>query len=136
MANNTQWMVSLLAVVAPLVAIPLTIITFYLRSLREHNEAAGAEQNRRLEAVEEMLTDLQRSLAEFERDYASKEEWLRECMHARRTIEQLARATTRHETLLSTALSGCRGLDEGRARSGTAAGHDQEVHNAEDDRNG
>lgn len=37
-------------------------------------------------------------LAEFERDYTTKEEWLRECMLARRSLEQLNEAAVRMET--------------------------------------
>ncbi len=90
----------LLTVLTPLVAVPLTVITFYLRSLRDHQELWHAELARRLESVEASTLDLRKTLAEFERYYTTKEEWLRECMHARRTLEQLIETTTRIETVL------------------------------------
>ncbi|MCH7592862.1 MAG: hypothetical protein IH989_08800 [Planctomycetes bacterium] len=47
---------------------------------------------------------LGRALADFERDYATKEEWLRECTIARGTLERLKESTVRIETRLE---SGC-----------------------------
>ena len=89
---------TLLTILTPLVAVPLTMITFYLRSLREHQISRHAEVVRRLESAESALGELRKALTEFERDYTSKEEWLRECMLARRTLEQLREATVRIET--------------------------------------
>ena len=90
----------LLTVLTPLVAVPLTVITFYLRSLREHQVTWHAELVRRIEAAEAGLAQTRGTLAQFERDYTSKEEWLRECMHARRVLEQVTAATVRLETTL------------------------------------
>jgi hypothetical protein len=92
-----------LTVLTPLVAIPLTVITFYLRAIREHQLSWHGECVRRIEAVEAAAGRLRTTIAEFERDYTTKEEWLRECMHARGRIEQLTEATVRIETLISTA---------------------------------
>ena len=89
---------TLLTILTPLVAVPLTVITFYLRSLREHQVSWHAELVRRVESVEASTLDLRKALGEFERDYTTKEEWLRECMHARRTLEQLSEMTIRMET--------------------------------------
>ena len=90
----------LLAVLTPLVAVPLTVITFYLRSLREHQVTWHVELVRRIEAAEAGLAQARVALGQFERDYTSKEEWLRECMHARRILEQVTAATVRIETTL------------------------------------
>ncbi|MFQ5415323.1 MAG: hypothetical protein ACE5E6_12775 [Phycisphaerae bacterium] len=88
----------LLTVLTPLVAVPLTIITFYLRSLRDHQLNAHAQLIRRVEAGEATARDLQRTLADMERDYTTKEEWLRECMHLRRIVEHLTEVTARIES--------------------------------------
>ncbi len=88
----------LLAVLTPLVGIPLTLITFYLRSLREHQVSWHDELVRRVELLEGALVDLRKTLTEFERDFTGKEEWLRECMHTRRVLERLIEATVRIET--------------------------------------
>ncbi len=91
---------ALLTILTPLVAIPLTVITFYLRSLREHQVSWHAELVRRVESVEASTVALRTTIAELERDFTTKEEWLRECMLARRTLEQLSEATVRIETTL------------------------------------
>lgn len=87
----------LLTVMAPLVAVPLTLITFYLRSLREHQLTLHAQVERRVTACETGLDELRRRLAEVEREYTTKEEWLRESLHARQVLEQL-RGTGAKET--------------------------------------
>ena len=89
---------SFLAILTPLVAVPLTVITFYLRSLREHQVSWHAELIRRVESQERSSVELRKVLTDFERDYTSKEEWLRECMLARRTLEQLKESAVRLET--------------------------------------
>ncbi len=89
-----------LTVLTPLVAVPLTVITFYLRAIREHQLSWHAEWTRRLERVEGATGELRKALADLERDYATKEEWLRECLHSRRRLEQLTEATVRLEALL------------------------------------
>lgn len=93
-----------LTILTPLVAVPLTVITFYLRSLREHQVSWHSELVRRVESVETSLADLRKALNEFERDYTTKEEWLRECMLARRTLEQLKETTVRIETTMQSIL--------------------------------
>jgi hypothetical protein len=85
------------AVLAPLVAVPLAAITFYLRSLREYQVIRHAELVRRFELVESVASDLRKSVAAFERDYTTKEEWLRECMYARGRVERIADAVARLE---------------------------------------
>ena len=83
-----------------IVAIPLTILTFYLRSLREQHASWQRELIRRIDMMESAMTELRKGLAELERDYTTKEEWLRECMYARRMIQQLIETTVRIETVI------------------------------------
>ncbi len=90
----------LLTVLTPLVAVPLTMITFYLRSLREHQISWHAELVRRVECLGASVDELRKTLGEFERDYTTKEEWLRECMLARATLERLKEAAVRMEATL------------------------------------
>ena len=90
----------LLAVLTPLVVVPLTVITFYLRALRDHQISRHAELVRRMESVEASAGDIRKTLSELERDYTTKEEWLRECMYARRALGQLSEAAVRMETTL------------------------------------
>lgn len=91
---------AILTVVTPLVAVPLTVITFYLRSLREHQVSRHTDVVRHVDALEASLATLRQRIAEFERDFTTKEEWLRECMLARRTLEHLREKTARLETVL------------------------------------
>lgn len=104
---------TLLTILTPLVAVPLTVITFYLRSLREHQLSWHADLIRRVESIEMSIAELRRALADFERDYATKEEWLRECTIARGTLERLKESTVRIETRLES--GGARGALEGHS---------------------
>jgi len=83
------------AALAPLVAVPLAAITFYLRSLHEHQVVRHAELVRRFELLESVTSAIRNSTAAFERDYTTKEEWLRECMFARGRGEHLAEIVAR-----------------------------------------
>ena len=94
-----------LTVLTPLVAVPLTVITFYLRSLNDQQVNWRGEILRRVERVDTALVDMRATINDFERDYTSKEEWLRECMHARRSLETLTRSTTRLEALMPASLA-------------------------------
>lgn len=85
----------LIAVVAPLVGVPLGVITFYLRWLHETQQSRHAELVRRFEVIERMGSELARTVASFSLDYTTKEEWLRECMYARGRIERLAEQIAR-----------------------------------------
>ena len=87
-------------VMTSIVAIPLTMITFYLRSLRDQNQSWQREIDRRMGEVESVVSQLRNEFADWERDYTTKEEWLRECMYARRMIQQLLESTVRLETVI------------------------------------
>ncbi len=95
-----------LSVLTPLVAVPLTIITFYLRSLREYQLTRHHELSTRIEECARVLETLRERSGDFERDYTTKEEWLRECLHARRVREQLSATTVRLEAVWEACL-GC-----------------------------
>ena len=83
-------MASLVGVLAPLVGIPLAIIGLYLRAIRDHQTSKHAELLHRIERVEQSIGEFRKTVSGIERDYATKEEWLRESMSAR---NQLARLT-------------------------------------------
>jgi len=74
LANLLESAGTLLAVLTPLVAVPLTVITFYLRSLREHQLTWHSDLLRRIEAAETVTSELRERLSDFERDYTSKQE--------------------------------------------------------------
>ncbi len=87
-------------VLSPLVGAPLIVISLYLRAIREHQTATMAEINHRIQTIETALHDLLKSTADFEREYATKEEWVRESMVARQRLEKLTEMVTRIQTEL------------------------------------
>lgn len=93
-------MAVLVGVLSPLVGVPLTAITLYLRAIREHQTAGAAEVMHRIENVERSIRDLSRSMTDIERDYTTKEEWLRESMHARQQLERLTEVMVKVQTEL------------------------------------
>ena len=90
----------LVGVLAPLVGVPLMMITLYLRAIREHQTSTMAELTRRIDTMEGSMRDLLRSTANFEREYTTKEEWVRESMLARQRLEKLTEMVTRIEAEL------------------------------------
>ncbi len=91
----------LTAALAPLVAVPLGVITFYLRSLYENQVNRHTELVRRFELVERTAGDLAKTVSSFALDYTTKEEWLRECMYARGRIERLTELLASDPRILS-----------------------------------
>jgi hypothetical protein len=83
------------AVVAPLMAATTALVVFYLKALRDHLSVRHADLARRLDRVEHALGELRRDVADIERDYTTKEEWLRECMWTRRLLDRTTRAVAR-----------------------------------------
>jgi len=82
-------------VFSPLVGVPLTVITLYLRAIREHQTTTLAEVTHRIEMMESSVRDLLRSTAEFEREYTTKEERVRESMLARQRLKRLTELVAR-----------------------------------------
>jgi hypothetical protein len=99
-AVDWQTMGLLLAALGPLTGVPLTMVAFYLRGLREQQQQRNQETARRVEVVEDDLRAVRVSLGQFERDYTRKEEWLRESMHARQQLERLTEMMARIESQL------------------------------------
>ncbi len=90
----------LVCVLSPLVGVPLGAITLYLRAIRENQSIWMAEMSRRIETMEASIQHLLRSTADFEREYATKEEWVRESMLARQRLERLTEMVARIEAEL------------------------------------
>ena len=53
------------------------------------------ELARRIQTMEGSIHELVRSTADFEREYTTKEEWVRESMYARQRLERLTELATR-----------------------------------------
>ena len=78
-----------------MVGVPLTVIALYLRAIREHQTATMAEITHRIQTIEAALHDMVKCTADFEREYTTKEEWVRESMFARQRLERLTEMLTR-----------------------------------------
>lgn len=103
--NDAAWTTAavMVGVLAPLAGVPLTVLTFYFRSMREQQLLRLADLDRRLEAASAATRRLRDELAGLRRDSATKEEWLRESIWARAEIERLAVGLARVETGLESA---------------------------------
>ena len=95
--NEIDWKTlgAIIGVMVPLLGVPLAMITLYLKSIRDYqvDRCEGIED--RLEHLDAAFHDVRRQVGEFERDYTTKEEWLRESMLARRQLEKLTELMTR-----------------------------------------
>ena len=114
---------ALLTVVTPLITVPLTAMIFFVRSLRDQQRTSQSALAGRIDSVEEAVDHVRRTTFEFYRDFAGKEEWLRECMIARRSLEQLSATTVRLETHLQIVLArqnGC-GRSNGSPKPGSTS---------------
>ena len=92
---NWEQATMLVGLLSPLVGIPLVVITLYLRAIREHQMTTSAEINHRVQTIEGAIHDLLKATAGFEREYTTKEEWLRESMTSRQRLEKLTEIMTR-----------------------------------------
>jgi len=91
----------LLAVLAPLAGVPLTVIVFYLKGLSEQQRSRSADFAARLAVLDSAVERLRAAVCALRRDYATKEEWLRECMWARGQVERMSGMLIRVEVELA-----------------------------------
>lgn len=84
-AQALEWV----PILAPLIAVPLTMIVFYLRTIREHQLTRERDFQRRLDGLERHAFRVQARFQDIERSYALKEEWVRESIRMRNQIERL-----------------------------------------------
>jgi len=80
---------ALAGILGPLVGVPMSAMTLYLRSIKENQERRERESLQRFCGLESQIREIERQMGEFERQYTTKEEWLRETMLARRQLERL-----------------------------------------------
>ncbi len=113
---------TLLGVMTPLVVVPLTVVTFYLRSSREQQATEHREIIRRIESIERSAEGLRATVTNLERDFTTKEEWLRECMLARQTLNWLSKKVVQMETAMDASRRSPRGGTLDNASSGHGQG--------------
>ncbi len=82
---------SLVAAVSAVVGLPLTLIIFYLRAMREDQRVFAAEWQRRAERLESDNRRLGAALHTLARTSTPRREWRREQAAIRRELGRLAR---------------------------------------------
>jgi len=102
MSASSEWTMlsALVAVLAPLMGVPLTVIMMYLRAIKEGQTSKQAETDHRIDVIESSVREVTRTIGELERTYTTKEEWLRESMHARQQLERLTEMMIKVQTEL------------------------------------
>ncbi len=86
---------AIIGVMVPLLGVPLAMITLYLKSIRDYQVDRCECLEDQVSHLDEAFHDVSRRVGEFERDFTTKEEWLRESMHARQQLEKLTELVTR-----------------------------------------
>ncbi|HOA73978.1 MAG TPA: hypothetical protein PL151_14260 [Phycisphaerae bacterium] len=119
---------------SPLVGVPLVMITLYLRAIREHQTHSLAGVSHRIEQIEISIRDLLRSTADLDREFATKEEWVRESMLARQNLERLTQMVIRIQSELETGQNIAAELGRMTASILELAGRIAAVRAARDDR--
>lgn len=116
-----EYLGGLLVVLTPLVGIPLTAITFYLRALREQHTGKLSELAQRADRLDEQADTLNRRINEVERDCTTKEEWVRESMLARGERQWLTEAVVSLQAETQAADGGLAGRIDRATRATLAA---------------
>ncbi len=88
------------SVVTPVLGVPLTMITLYLKNLRSVQLERYEELLNRFMQLEDTNRELSQGIRQFEREYTTKAEWLRESIHARTQLQRLTEMVTRIEVEL------------------------------------
>ena len=96
--TNWQQIGAWLLVLTPLVGVPLTAITFYLRAVREQSTGRIAELAQRVDRLDTLADSTRQRIADVERDFTTKEEWVREIMLARAERRKLHETVVRLES--------------------------------------
>ncbi|MHC5110340.1 MAG: hypothetical protein ACYTHJ_10730 [Planctomycetota bacterium] len=69
-------MSSLVSVLTPLFAVPMTVIIFFLKSMKEDQREWQDRWMLRLDAIEQQIGQCKAHLERMERKYVTREEWL------------------------------------------------------------
>ncbi len=86
---------TLLAVLAPVAAIPLAAVTSYLKDLRDQQAGKLTELASRVERLGGLVDTQAQRIVEVERSSTTREEWIRESMLARKERQLLTNAVVR-----------------------------------------
>jgi hypothetical protein len=99
---GTEWSTAgvIIGTLTPLVGVPMTMIILYLKAIRQAQESHQVIGSRRMAVIEADVRRVDERLDDVERSYTTKEEWLRESLHARHQLERLMEMTTEVRTQL------------------------------------
>ena len=105
-ALSWEVVATIIGAMSMLVGIPLTVIVFYLRAIREDQRVLQASLALRVDKIEAQCDSVEKTLERAERRYTTKEEWIRETMLARTQLGRLSELMAR----LQAELESSRGL--------------------------
>lgn len=105
-ALNWELIGAMIGALSMLVGIPLSAIVMYLRAIREEQRMLQVTLARRVEKIEAECRRVDLSVEQVQRNYTTKEEWVRETMLARNQLERLTELMAR----LQAELESSRGL--------------------------
>jgi hypothetical protein len=105
-ALNWELIATMIGALSMLVGIPLSAIVMYLRAIREEQRMLQVTLARRVERIEAECQRVELSVEHVQRNYTTKEEWVRETMLARNQLERLTELMAR----LQAELESSRGL--------------------------
>jgi len=91
---------TLVAVLGPLVGVPMSVMTIYLRAIRDQQADRDREKTNQLRGLQEQIRNVEKQVEGIERDYTTKEDWLRESMLARKQLERLTEMVARMQARL------------------------------------
>lgn len=106
---NWTHIAAFLAIAAPVAGVPLTLITLYLRALRDQYTGRVAELASQVERLAAQSHALSHRLTEVERSSTTREEWIRENMLGRKERRLLTNAVIRIQCHIQSLKEGAQG---------------------------
>jgi len=97
---NWEQVALVVGVLSPLLGVPMAMIALYLRAIRDHQTSGIGEIKHRIQIMDAAIHELLKSTADFEHQYTTKEEWVRESMFARQRMDRLTELVTRIQASL------------------------------------
>jgi biopolymer transport protein ExbB/TolQ len=122
-----QTIATLVAILGTMTAAPVTLVVIFLKSTHEAQAARHHELSRQIERTGERVSRLTEKLAAVQRNYATKEEWLRESLLVREALQSTRESLARLEAMQTgkhsngeTAHAKSRKIEKPRSRNGAS----------------
>jgi septation ring formation regulator EzrA len=94
-----EMIATLVAILGTMTAAPVTLVVIFLKSMHEAQAARHHELSRQIERTGERVGRLTEEVAAVQRNYATKEEWLRESLLVREALQSTRESLARLEAL-------------------------------------